>query len=271
MIDDTPFAGEPAWSRLKERMRILARKEVMSRFHRVSASHKADGSLVSAADRAMQQAVEHFLHEQWPEYAFLGEESECGIQNQALAQQQGCWILDPLDGTTNFIHGFELFSCSLALAIGGEVVLGMVYDPVRDETFAARRGLGAELDGRPLRISGTSVSLQASLALVDYKRLPRGLAVALVEAPPFASQRNLGTVALDWCWMAASRADLYLHGGQKLWDYAAGQLIFSEAGGASCTLDAEQVPSNSVESRSAVAAGTSTLLELWMAHLDANR
>ncbi len=61
------------------------------------------------------------------------------------------------------------------------------------------------------------------------------LAVALVEAPPFASQRNLGTVALDWCWMAASRADIYLHGGQKLWDYAAGQLIFAEAGGVSST------------------------------------
>ncbi|WP_456380352.1 inositol monophosphatase family protein [Thiolapillus sp.] len=271
MIETTPFAAELPWSRLKEMVRMLSKKELMSRFHRVSARHKADGSLVTAADRAMQQAVELFLHEQWPEYAFLGEESECETQNRALAQRQGCWILDPLDGTTNFIHGFELFSCSLALAISGEVVLGIVYDPVRDEIFAARRGLGAELNGQPLGISGTARSLDSSLALVDYKRLPCSLAASLVEAPPFASQRNLGSVALDWCWMATSRADLYLHGGQKLWDYAAGQLIFSEAGGASCTLDAEPVPANSMEPRSAVAAGTSALLGLWMAHLDASQ
>jgi myo-inositol-1(or 4)-monophosphatase len=153
------------------------------------------------------------------------------------------------------------------LVVVGEVVLGIVHDPVRDELFAARRGLGAELNGAPLRIATAAESLAASLALVDYKRLPVKLAVALVEVPPFASQRNLGTVALDWCWMAASRADLYLHGGQKLWDYAAGQLIFSEAGGASCTLAGEPVPVNFMEARSAVAAGTPELLQAWRAHL----
>jgi myo-inositol-1(or 4)-monophosphatase len=267
VITETPFGEEAAWGRLKDVLRELAREELMSRFHHVRVMFKEDGSLVTEADRAMQQAVRHYLERHWPEYAFLGEESSCNTQEEALSRSGGCWILDPLDGTTNFAHGFEMFTCSLALSVGEEVVLGIVYDPVRDELFAARRGLGAELNGVPLRIATAAESLAASLALVDYKRLPVKLAVALVEAPPFASQRNLGTVALDWCWMAASRADLYLHGGQKLWDYAAGQLIFSEAGGASCTLAGEPVPVNFMEARSAVAAGTPGLLQAWRAHL----
>ena len=267
MIDQTPFVEQSAWEQLEEAICTLARKELMSRFHRVRVMFKEDGSLVTEADQAMQQSVKRYLARYWPQYAFLGEESSCRSQQQALSHPGGCWILDPLDGTTNFTHGFEMFTCSLALTVGEEMVLGIVYDPIRDELFAARRGLGAELNGRPLRIAAAAESLGASLALVDYKRLPVKLAVALVETPPFASQRNLGTVALDWCWMAASRADLYLHGGQKLWDYAAGLLIFSEAGGASCTLAGEPVPSNSIDSRSAVAAGTPELLERWMAHL----
>ena len=268
MIDETPFAGQSAWKRLKEALRSLARRELMSRFHHVRVMIKEDGSLVTEADSSMQQAVMRYLATHWPEYAFLGEESSCNVQERALSGPAGCWILDPLDGTTNFAHGFEMFTCSLALSVGEAVVLGIVYDPVRDELFAARRGLGAELNDEPLAIHSAAGGLAASLALVDYKRLPTPLAVALVENPPFASQRNLGTVALDWCWLAASRADLYLHGGQKLWDYAAGQLIFSEAGGTSSTLDGEPLPAHATSARSAVAAGTPALHAMWMEHLE---
>ena len=267
MSGSHPFSDPDQWRLLKEGLASLAEEEVMRRFHRVVASRKQDGSLVTEADRAMQGAVQAFLADHWPRYAFLGEESSPAAQDQALKKTCGCWILDPLDGTTNFIHGFELFSVSLALLVDGEVVLGIVLDPLRGEVFAARRGLGAELNGDPLRIEAVPGRLDACLALVDYKRLPVSLATALVADSPFASQRNLGTVALDWCWLAAGRADLYLHGGQKLWDYAAGHLIFSEAGGAACTLEGEPIPVPATGPRSAVAAGGSSLLRRWMERL----
>ncbi|HIE55767.1 MAG TPA: inositol monophosphatase [Chromatiaceae bacterium] len=263
MIHRTPFAENAEWSDLKELIRSLAKAELMNRFHKVEASLKGDGSLITEADRAMQFSVKKELQRRWPEYAFLGEESTCDHQRQALRGEGGCWILDPLDGTTNYAHGFELFSSSLALSVAGKSVLGIVHDPVRDETFAARRGLGAELNGRSLSLDKVPQTLGTSLALVDFKRLSRPLAIALVTEPPFASQRNIGSVALEWCWLAAGRADLYLHGGQRLWDYAAGQLIFSEAGGASCTFEGDSIPSHSTEPRSALAAGNSVLLGLW--------
>ncbi|HID46358.1 MAG TPA: inositol monophosphatase [Chromatiaceae bacterium] len=264
MIGQTPFGCEPDWLRLKEGLMAIAREEVMSRFHHVRATLKQDGSLVTEADNAMQQAVEGFLGEHWPQYAFLGEESPQQTQDAALLQSSGCWILDPLDGTTNYSHGFEMFSVSLALLVAGEVVLGIVLDPLREELFAARRGMGAELGDQPLRIRTVPESLDCCLALVDFKRLPPTLASSLATNPPFASQRNLGTVALDWCWLAAGRADLYLHGGQKLWDYAAGHLIFREAGGAACTLKKDPIPVLSTMPRSAVAAGNDRLLQIWL-------
>ncbi len=264
MIEQTPFGRAPDWSRLKQGLMTIAREEVMSRFHHVRATLKQDGSLVTEADNAMQQAVERFLGEHWPQYAFLGEESTRQTQDAALSQAGGCWILDPLDGTTNYSHGFEMFSVSLALLVAGEVVLGIVLDPLREELFSARRDMGAELDDQALHIRTVPESLDCCLALVDFKRLPVALASALAVDPPFASQRNLGTVALDWCWLAAGRADLYLHGGQKLWDYAAGHLIFQEAGGVACTLEKEPVPVLSTMPRSAVAAGDDRLLQSWL-------
>jgi len=262
-LERTPFAEENPWRALQALLRSLARREILPRFHHVKARLKGDGSLVTEADGAMQRAVEEALRERWPQYALLGEESSCQLQDRALAQAGGCWILDPLDGTTNFAHGFEIFCTSLALAVGGEVVLGLVYDPLHDELFAARRGRGAELGGLSLRLESAPAALDRALALIDFKRLPADVAAALAVNPPYASQRNLGSVALEWCWLAAARADLYLHGGQKLWDYAAGQLIFSEAGGASCTLEGEAVPRLVMTPRSAVAAADSSLLEPW--------
>lgn len=269
MIEQTPFGNDLCWQQLQEWLRELARRELMSHFHEVIATRKADGSLITETDRAMQQAVAAYVRQQWPEYLFLGEESTVEEQNDALRGRAGCWILDPLDGTTNYAHGFEIFSCSLALQINGRAVLGLVYDPVRDEMFSARAGRGAELNGRPMRITRSITSLKAAVALVDYKRLARPLAQTLAAEPPFGSQRNLGSVALDWCWMAASRAELYLHGGQKLWDYAAGQLIFSEAGGASRTLEGEPIHAVSLENCSAVAASDEALLATWLTYLQA--
>jgi myo-inositol-1(or 4)-monophosphatase len=154
---------------------------------------------------------------------------------------------------------------SLAFLAEGEVRLGIVYDPQRDELFAAAKGQGAAVNGRPLCSRKAVTPLSDCIAVVDFKRLPTALAVRLVSAPPYRSQRSFGSVALDWCWLAANRYQLYLHGGQRLWDYAAGSLILAEAGGWSATLDGQQDYGRpSLEPRSAVAAVDEDLLAAWL-------
>jgi len=174
--------------------------------------------------------------------------------------------LDPLDGTSNFAAGLPFFSISLALLIERKSVLGVVYDPIRDECFTAERGRGAWLNGVQLRVRPTDLPLRRGLAVVDFKRLGP-LAAKLAARPPYSSQRNLGSVALEWCWLAAGRFQVYLHGKQKLWDYAAGALILSEAGGHAETLQGEPIFSPELQPRSVVAAGDARLFQEWKAWL----
>ena len=228
---------------------------------------KADGSVVTATDLAVQDAVQTALAERWPEYAFLGEEMDTAARGEALARPGGTWCLDPLDGTSNYAAGLPFYCVSLALLVEGRAELGVVYDPIRRECFSARRGGGAWLNGTRLAGAQRETPLDRAVALVDFKRLDRALAARLVQAPPYHSQRNLGAVALDWCWLAGGRGDLYLHGGQQLWDYAAGHLIFREAGGAAVTLEGTPLEGDGPAKRSAVAALDPELLDGWAAWL----
>lgn len=232
-------------------------------------SRKGDGSVVTATDVAMQQAIRQRLQQQWPQYAFLGEEmSQAEQQGLLAADTAGLWCLDPLDGTSNFATGLPFYAVSLALLVNGEIRLGVVYDPQRDECFTATSGQGATLNDRPLACQTAKQPLRDSIAAVDFKRLPRSLAVRLVTAPPYRSQRSFGSVALDWCWLAAGRYQVYLHGRQRLWDYAAGSLILAEAGGCSATLDGQPVYlPDSLEPRSAVAAVDEAGLTAWLGWL----
>lgn len=219
-------------------LRETAEAEIMPLFGQAAASDKADGSVVTAADLAAQERVRAALAAACPEVPLLAEEMTSDEQEAVLREgRRGAWCLDPLDGTSNFAAGFPFFAMSLAWIEAGQVRLGLVYDPVRRELFAARRGGGATLNGAPLRLGRTGATLAGAIALVDFKRLPPALGSRLASAPPFRSQRNLGSTALDWCWLAAGRADLYCHGGQRIWDYAGGALVFAEAGGEPCLLD----------------------------------
>jgi myo-inositol-1(or 4)-monophosphatase len=232
------MTSTPDLAALGALLRETAETEIMPRFGQVAASDKADGSVVTAADIAAQERVRAALVAAHPDIPLLAEEMAADEQEAVLRQSgRGAWCLDPLDGTSNFAAGFPFFAMSLAWIEGGEVQLGLVYDPVRRELFVARRGGGATLNGAPLRLARSGATLAAAIALVDFKRLPPGLGSRLATAPPFRSQRNLGSTALDWCWLAAGRADLYAHGGQRLWDYAGGALVFREAGGEPCLLD----------------------------------
>ncbi|MDP2323810.1 MAG: inositol monophosphatase family protein, partial [Gammaproteobacteria bacterium] len=142
-------------------------------------------------------------------------------------------------------------------------VLGVVYVRVGDEVFYAVEGGGALLSGERLPFGGHVPHLRNAMAQVDFKRLPERLARELVAAPPYSSQRNFGASTLEWCYVAAGRFDVYLHGGQKLWDYAAGSLILEDSGGLMATLKQDDFWSDTLWQRSAIAAREPVLFEAW--------
>ena len=231
---------------------------------------KPDGSIVTEIDRAMQAEISEALQERWPGYGFIGEEMSFDDQvSISETNPQGYWVLDPLDGTTNFTSSFLFYGVSLALVIDGEPVLAVVFDPVRDECFSAAKGAGAFLNDS-LLVCPSTRSLDRCIANVDYKRLVGDLSAQLVRCPPYRSQRNLGSSVLEWCWLAAGRIQLYLHGGQKLWDFAAGYLILLEAGGAATSLSGMPLDCSKLRKRSVVAAVNKDLLDKWVQWIDAN-
>jgi myo-inositol-1(or 4)-monophosphatase len=244
-----------------------AREELLPRFNRVTHTRKADGSVLTEADLAVQERMAGELLQAWPDTVFLGEEMTVEQQQQLITSSRPVWCLDPLDGTSNFAAGIPYFCVSLALFSHGEVRLGMVYDPVRDECFAASRDESAGLNGEPLTVPDSGLQLKRAIALIDFKRLAPELAVRLVREVPYASQRSFGSVALDWCWLASGRSHLYLHGRSNVWDYAAGQFIFQRAGGLSCTLDGEAVFTQTLTPRSSVAAVDRPLFDAWTGYL----
>jgi len=224
----TPTAAD--LNTLATLLRDAAKAEIMPRFGASASRAKADGSLVTSADIGVQQHLTAALAQRWPAVALLGEEMDTAEQQRLLDAGGPLWCLDPLDGTTNFACGFPGFCLSLALLRDGRAELAAILDPLRDECFTAASGRGAHLNGAPLVPFAPGPALGDCVAVVDFKRIPPARVAPLFRAGGFRSQRNLGAVALEWCWLAAGRFQLYLHGGQKLWDYAAGQLVAQEAG-----------------------------------------
>ena len=247
-----------------------AETELLPRLHQVSAGHKADGSLITEADLSLQCRLTAALAEIYPDIPVLGEEMSAEVQ-QAMFEdaEHGVWCLDPLDGTRNFACGFPVFAISLALIRHGQVELGLIYDPLRRESFSAALGQGAWLNGERLSVQ-LETPLALALALVDFKRLPVELAQRLVTSAPYPSQRSIGSGALDWCWLAAGRVQVYLHGRQHLWDYAAGQLILTEAGGQAVTLQGEPVFINQLQTRSIAAGCNAAVFAEWAEWLGIN-
>lgn len=248
---------------LADQIREVARAELMPRFSRVRRDEKQDGSFVTEADFLVQKNLSAWLAEQWPDISFLGEEMESSKQRALLDSDDPIWCLDPLDGTTNFVSDIPYFCISLALVARGKVRLAIVYDPNREECFSAIPGEGARLNGKPIGPHACRTGLSGSTALVDFKRLPETLSTRLVTEAPYTSQRSFGSVALDLCWIAAGRCDVYLHGRSNIWDYAAGMHVLEESGGSACTLDGETVFSRELQPRSIVAAAESSLYREW--------
>lgn len=246
-------------------VRDIADRELPPRFCCKSGSSKPDGSLLTEADIIMQDALAEALQQRWPDIDIVGEEMTEAAQQRAMQHEdRGVWCIDPVDGTSNFAAGVPYYAVSVALLCKDEIKLGVVYDPSRKECFSAAQGQGAWLNGTRMQAQQLSVPLSEGMALIDLKRLPSELAQRLAADPPYKSQRSFGAVALDWCWLAAGRCHVYLHGQQKLWDYAAGSLVLQEAGGKALTLDGEKLFLPSLQPRSAAAALDPDVFKQWI-------
>ena len=244
-------------------VRLVAAEEIMPRYLKVAHQRKSDGSLCTEADVAAQTALTKKL-QAILNVPVLGEEMPAAKQ-RAIWQSgdDGLWCIDPIDGTSNFVRGLPYFAVSAALLRKGKSLLGVVYDPVADEVFAAESGKGAFLNGEKLVGREVVGTLDQALASVDLKRLGAKLVAQLASHPPYSSQRNFGASALDWCYTAAGRYDVYLHCGQKLWDYAAGTLVLWEAGGHACCIENDDFAQGDIWQRSAIAASNMKLFDEW--------
>ena len=245
-------------------VKVVAQREIVPRYLKVAHERKVDGSIITAADTAAQQALSEGLHA-LNGCPVLGEEMTPAEQRALWAHRDtGLWVLDPVDGTSNFANGLPYFAVSVAFYQNGRPIMGTVYAPEANELFWAEAGKGAFLNGERLPIKErVPTSLNHAMAGVDLKRLKPKLASALAASPPYVSQRNFGSSALDWCYVAAGRLDIYLHGGQKLWDYAAGALILEEAGGALCTLEMDNFWCSDPWQRSVICAWDKEIFKLW--------
>jgi len=190
---------------------------------------KTDGSIVTETDEKAQYFIEQELRKLNNKIGFLGEEMTTDEQLSALNEGNAFWCVDPLDGTGNFTTPLPLFAVSIALIEHGKPILACIYDPIRDEMFSAYKGCGVLINGVLFQRPRAQKALKDSVGFVDFKRLQPRLASRLASEKLYRSQRNLGSCALEWAWLAAGRGQFIIHGGEKLWDYAAGLLLAEES------------------------------------------
>ena len=222
---------------------------------RFTVREKAPADLVTEADVASQETVRRILLSAFPDHDFLSEEEPAVTDSATTAgasagksanspptavESRFRWIVDPLDGTTNYVHRIPEFAVSLALERGGEVLVGCVFNPVAGECYTARRGGGAFLNGRRLAVSAATNLSQALVAASFPPKVEAGSRPLLdFNRVIIACQsiRRTGSAALNLCYVAAGRFDAYWARETKIWDVAAGSLIIQEAGGVITSFD----------------------------------
>ncbi len=202
----------------------------LNRLESLEITEKSRNEYVTEVDRIAEDAIIEVIYDHYPDHSILAEESGQRGSNEFQ------WIIDPLDGTTNFIHGFPVFAVSIAVTHNGQLEHGVVYDPLRQEIFTASRGQGAQVDGRKIRVSKRP-SMQHSLIATgfpyrgDKEHLDNYLEMLKSVISVSAGIRRPGSAALDLCYVAAGRVDGFWELGLNIWDIAAGALMIKEAGG----------------------------------------
>ncbi len=211
----------------------------LNQLDKLKVEQKGYNDFVSDADRKAEQIVINTIHKHYPDHAILAEES--GVQGES----DTIWIIDPLDGTTNFLHGFPVFAVSIGVQVKGRVEHGVVYDPLRQELFTASRGQGAQLDGRRIRVSGRR-DLEFALIGTGFpfregqKEIGPYMTMLEKVLKNTSGVRRPGAAAIDLAYVAAGRLDAFFETGLSSWDLAAGSLIIREAGGIVSGIDGSE-------------------------------
>ncbi len=224
--------------------RIAGRKLLrdFAEVENLQVSSKGPGDFVSKADTTAEETIREQLTEARPNYGFLGEESPETFGEDPTRR----WIVDPLDGTTNFLHGMPHWAISIALEHRNEIVAAVVYDPVKDELFRAEKGEGAWLNDRRMRVSGRTEMIEMVFATgVPFggrSDLPETLQDLARLMPGCAGVRRWGAAALDLAYLAAGRYDGFWERRLNAWDIAAGILLVKESGGIVESIDTNESP-----------------------------
>jgi myo-inositol-1(or 4)-monophosphatase len=197
---------------------------------RLQIDRKQHNDFVTEVDKAAEEAIIETLNEAYPNHGFLAEES-----GELLNNSDHIWIIDPLDGTTNFIHGFPQYAISIALSVNGVLQQAVIYDPNRDELFSASKGAGAYVDRRRLRVA-SQIKLENALIGTGFpyrqdQDVDQYLKIFAEMTRQCAGLRRPGAASLDLAYVAAGRYDGFFESELKPWDMAAGALIITEAGG----------------------------------------
>ncbi|PCI68144.1 MAG: inositol monophosphatase [Gammaproteobacteria bacterium] len=233
-------------------------------------SIKDDGSWVTVADTQAHNLLSNELPRLYA-LPVLSEELTTKQQEDILNHDSpSYWCIDPLDGTSNYTQSIPYWCISIALIIDGEIELGVVYDPNRDECFATMKGRVTTVNGKPItEVSDESnLKLSDTMALIDFKRLSPEIAGELILKQPYRSQRSFGASALDLCWIAANRCQVYLHGKQMLWDHAAGLIILANANAKATTFDHAPIFENNLKPKNVIAASNERMMSQWQNYFD---
>ncbi|MCU7844629.1 MAG: inositol monophosphatase [Candidatus Thiodiazotropha sp. (ex Monitilora ramsayi)] len=211
----------------REAGRVITRN--FNRVDRLTVADKGKNDFVSEVDRNAEAAIIAVLREKYPHHAILAEESGAHDGNEYQ------WIIDPLDGTTNFLHGLPQFAVSIALKIKGRLEIGVIYDPIREEMFTASRGEGALVNDRKIRVSNRKsldgALLGTGLPYRDFRFMDNYMGMLKDLIQDTAGVRRPGSAALDFAYVAAGITDGFWELGLSEWDFAAGALLVREAGG----------------------------------------
>jgi len=234
MIEAETFGENRLLNFVTQTARDAGRLLVEKMGRALQVSNKGDINLVTEADLASEKFIIERINSHYPRHAILAEESGASEVIGGSENSEWKWIIDPLDGTTNYAHGYPCFCVSIGIERAGEMELGVIYDPLRDEMFAAEKGQGATLNGRSIRVSPTEDLRQAMVCTgfpYDVRELPEFARHFTNFTLHAQAVRRDGSAALDLAYVACGRFDGFWEDGLHPWDIAAGVLIIKEAGG----------------------------------------